>query len=148
VNPSTVGPGGSVTVTDHGWQPDSKVDLTLHSTPVALGSTQADGDGNVKTTVVIPSDTAPGNHTIVLTGVDPNGDPQTHTVAVVVESSTVTTEGTATTSTGGTGASGTSTSSSSGTLPRTGSPVLPLLVVSLSLIGAGIALGVRRRRTT
>jgi hypothetical protein len=139
----TVTPGGSLTITDQGWAPHSKVDIELHSDPVSLGSAQADGKGVIKTTVVIPADTAPGQHNIVLTGTGTNGDPQTHTVAVTVDATTVTAGAT----TGTVSPSGTSTPGTSSDLPRTGGPELPLLIMSLSLLGTGLALVARRRRT-
>jgi len=135
--------GGSLTITDAGWAPNSKVDIELHSDPVSLGSAQADGKGVIKTTVVIPADTDPGQHQIVLTGTGPNGDPQTHTLDVTIAASTVTPEG----ATGSGSPSGTSTSGTSQDLPRTGGPEVPLLIMAVALVGTGLALVSRRRRT-
>jgi hypothetical protein len=134
VSNGDVSPGGSVTVTDGGWQPDSTVDLTLHSTPVSLGTATTGNDGSFSKTVTIPADTSVGEHTIEITGTDANQQPATHTVeidVVTAEGTTVTTVGT-----GGTG-----------TLPFTGGSTLPLLFVALSLLGGGIAMAARRRHS-
>jgi LPXTG-motif cell wall-anchored protein len=65
---STVAPGGTVTITAEGFEAGETVEATLHSTPIELGTTTADGDGNVTMTVTIPSDVEPGAHTVELRG--------------------------------------------------------------------------------
>lgn len=67
-NTSTVGPGGSLLVTGSNFVPYEGITLTLHSTPVTLATTTANGSGSFSVTVTIPSDTAPGTHTILATG--------------------------------------------------------------------------------
>lgn len=80
---SSTSPGGSLTVTGSGFCPTCTITLTIHSTPVTLGTTTSDANGNFSTSVSIPSDTAPGNHTIVAT--DPDGD--TASTAILVAGS-------------------------------------------------------------
>jgi LPXTG-motif cell wall-anchored protein len=143
-NAITVTAGGSLTITDQGWAAHSKVDIALHSDPVSLGSAQADGKGAIKTTVVIPADTDPGRHEVVLTGTAPNGDPQTHTLDVIVEASTVTNEG----ATASGSPTESSTAETNGALPRTGAPDSALLIMGVAVLGTGIALVARRRRTS
>jgi hypothetical protein len=69
---SSVGAGGSLTVSGDGFTPNSSVMVTLHSSPVTLAVTTADPTGAFSVVVTIPSDTTPGTHTILAT--DPNGD--------------------------------------------------------------------------
>ncbi len=134
----SVAPGGSITVTDTGWKAGSTETLTLHSTPVTLGTTTAKDDGSISKTVTIPVDTTLGTHTISVSGTDPSGKAATHSVTIEVsetEGSTVTTVGSS-----GTGSD----------LPFTGSSsTLPTLGLGFVLIGSGIgiALGRRRHRT-
>jgi 5'-nucleotidase len=130
-----VAPGGSVTVTDQGWQPDSTVDLSLHSTPVALGTATTGDDGSFSKTVTIPADTTLGVHTIEITGTDANQQPATHSVEVDVVSA----EGTTVTTV--------HTSGTGGTLPFTGGSTLPLLFIAVSLLGGGVAMAARRRQS-
>ena len=81
----TVGAGGSLIVTGSGFQPGETVTLVLNSTPVTLGTTPANSQGAFSTTVIIPADTTPGNHTIVATG---NTSGSTASTSIVVVSAT------------------------------------------------------------
>ncbi|HVB27882.1 MAG TPA: hypothetical protein VNE21_08230, partial [Mycobacteriales bacterium] len=47
VTPSIQSVGQTVTVSGTGYTPDSTVTITLHSTPVVLGTTTSDNSGNV-----------------------------------------------------------------------------------------------------
>jgi hypothetical protein len=69
---SSVGPGGSLTVSGDGFVPNSSIVVTLHSAPVTLAVATADPTGAFSVNVTIPSDTVPGTHVIVAT--DPDGD--------------------------------------------------------------------------
>jgi hypothetical protein len=131
VSTGDVAPGGSVTVTDGGWQPNSTVDLTLHSTPVALGTATTGDDGSFSKTVTIPADTPVGTHTIEITGTDASQQPATHSVEIDVVAATGSTV--TTTAPGGTTP-----------LPFTGGSTLPLLFVALALLGGGVAMAARR----
>ena len=65
---TTVRPGQPITVQSPGFSPDEQVSVTLHSTPVSLGTVRADGDGDVDAAVTIPSTTVPGSHELIFTG--------------------------------------------------------------------------------
>jgi len=80
-NTSSVGSGGSLTVTGSSFVPGETITLDLHSTPVTLGTTAADGTGAFSATVTIPSGTAPGGHTIVVTGA--SGDSASTAITLV-----------------------------------------------------------------
>lgn len=79
-NSSSTTPGGSLLVTGSNFVPDEGITLTLHSTPVILGTTTATGSGTFSVTVTIPSDTTPGTHTILASGT--TGDSATTTIVV------------------------------------------------------------------
>ncbi len=60
----TIPAGDSLTVTGQNFTPNSSADLSLHSSPVSLGSVTTDGNGEFSAVVTIPSDTTVGAHTI------------------------------------------------------------------------------------
>jgi hypothetical protein len=64
----TAGAGGLVSGAGGGFLSGEPVNVTLHSTPVLVGSFTADQNGNVQFTVTIPPDTPSGDHELVLTG--------------------------------------------------------------------------------
>jgi hypothetical protein len=113
-----------LTISGTGWDPNTTVELTLHSTPVPLGTTETADDGTFTQTVTIPADTATGAHTIEVAGFDAHGDAATVDVANTVTSTPTAPQG---------------------TLPFTGGPILPLTIVGLGAMGAGLALVWRRR---
>jgi hypothetical protein len=82
--PRTVPAGGTVTVTGHLFVPRSRVDLTLHSAPVRLGSVTADDVGTFVATVRIPRGTAQGQHRVVATGTGNDGLPRAAEVTITV----------------------------------------------------------------
>lgn len=63
-NSSSVSQGGSLGLTGSGWVANESVNLTLHSTPVGVGTAQTDANGNFSATVTIPSNTPAGSHYI------------------------------------------------------------------------------------
>lgn len=67
-------PGGTITVYVNGFGPGTTVTITLESDPVVLATVAAGSDGVVNTTVTIPADTPLGSHTIVVRGVDRDGN--------------------------------------------------------------------------
>jgi hypothetical protein len=71
-----------------GWAPDSKVDATLNSDPIPLGSFRADATGTVTIDVPVPAEATPGEHTVVAVGIDPTGAPRTASQSIVLESET------------------------------------------------------------
>jgi hypothetical protein len=124
VSDSRVVRGQSITISGGGADPFAAVKLYLNSTPVLLGSTTADADGDFSATVTIPSSVAAGVHT--LTAVS-NGEVLASLQLVVA---------------GGAG------SSSGGDLPFTGSTTLPGIGIGVGLIalGSSLLLLSRRRR--
>lgn len=67
---NTVAPGGTLDVTASGFLGGERVAIELHSTPVTLRIATATETGAVAARVTIPQNTAPGEHSIVLTGLD------------------------------------------------------------------------------
>ncbi len=66
VSPTSVAPGDHTDVSSQGFKPNESVDITLCSTPVKLTTVSSDPAGDVKATVTIPSGTAVGSHTVVI----------------------------------------------------------------------------------
>jgi hypothetical protein len=130
VTPSTVPPGGSITVQSSGWQAGSSESVTLHSDPVTLGALTADASGNVSGNFSVPAATATGAHTVVIDGKDAQGATRQVTLNITVATSTT---GGATTGTG----TGTSTA---GALAFTGDATRNLASAALLLIAAGLFL--------
>jgi titin len=71
---STAAPGQEIVLVGRGFAPYSTVTLVIYSTPRVLGTVVADGDGNFEDPVRVPADLAAGVHTILATGVDPDGN--------------------------------------------------------------------------
>ncbi|GIE93175.1 hypothetical protein [Paractinoplanes rishiriensis] len=69
-------PGVGIAITGSGYAPFSTVYLSLFSNPVSLGTTTADANGNISVTVTVPLGTPIGNHTLLATGLDANGEVQ------------------------------------------------------------------------
>jgi hypothetical protein len=61
-------------VTASGLAPDSNVRVTMYSLPRALGNLATDEEGRVDARVLVPADVVRGEHTLVMEGIDPNGD--------------------------------------------------------------------------
>jgi hypothetical protein len=61
-------PGQQVTRILKGFKPNEVVTLVLHSTPVALGTFTADGNGVVTATFTLPAGTVLGTHTLAYDG--------------------------------------------------------------------------------
>ena len=64
---------GELPATGGGLAPASQVDMTLYSSPVRLGTAQVTPAGTISSTPTVPSTTALGAHTLVLTGVTDTG---------------------------------------------------------------------------
>ena len=72
-NPVTFGhpevaPGATQTATAEGFTPGETVSAVLHSEPVDVGTFIADEEGVVSAQFIVPANTAPGEHRLVLTG--------------------------------------------------------------------------------
>ena len=121
---SAVTAGGSVTLRAVGFAPGEQVDVSLHSTEVALGTFTADAAGAVEGDITVPADVEPGHHTIVMVG-QTSGT----LVEVPIEVLPVVVD-------------------DPNQLPATGSPSAPLASVAVALLvggGALVAEGRRRR---
>lgn len=66
--------GGAIAPTGSGFAAGTPVTTALHSDPVILGSLMTDENGEVNGTLRIPADTPPGQHTLVVSGLDENGE--------------------------------------------------------------------------
>ena len=69
---TTVDPGQLLTATGRGFKALGSVDLAFESTPVALGTFQADASGVVTARLTVPSNATPGTHQIAATGPAPD----------------------------------------------------------------------------
>ena len=65
---STVAQGGTVGVAGNGFEAGERLTVQLHSTPVTLGTIDADSAGNFSAPFTIPASTNPGVHRIVVSG--------------------------------------------------------------------------------
>lgn len=74
--------GSTITVTGSGFTPGAVYDVVVHSTPAVIGQATAAADGTVTATGTIPSDLAPGAHTVFLA--DGSGNPVTDPLAFTV----------------------------------------------------------------
>ena len=61
-------PGGEVVVEASDFVEGEDLNITMYSTPVALGTVKADAKGGARTTVRIPEDAAEGLHHLVVSG--------------------------------------------------------------------------------
>ncbi|MTD13401.1 hypothetical protein GIS00_05515 [Nakamurella sp. YIM 132087] len=132
-----VSQGGALDITAAGFYPDETVTVTLHSTPIVLGSFIADASGAVAGTVTIPTDAEVGAHTITLDGVT-SGLSVSADIYVLAASA----------GGGGTGGGGSSGGGSGPDLAATGVDSLGIASwgVGLVLVG-GAALALARRRS-
>lgn len=129
---SQVVAGGVVSGSGGGFAGGSIVGFELHSDTVVLGQGVAAADGTVTITGVIPADTPPGEHTLVLVGEGPDGEQVLFEQPIVVVEATP------------------SVPDLDAVLPATGTDSLPLVELALALLAAGVVLDVtarcRRRR--
>jgi hypothetical protein len=117
-------PGARITKVIGGFKPHEVVHLTLHSTPVDLGTFTADANGVVTATFTLPAGTVVGTHHLVFEGAQ-----GTHYVAALTVAAAAT------------------TTASGSELAYTGADVAVPLVGGLVLLGAGAgAMVVGRRR--
>lgn len=61
---TTLAAGQSLSVSGVNFMPNTRIRITLYSTPIILSTVSADGNGAFSTTVTIPTDTAVGTHTL------------------------------------------------------------------------------------
>ncbi|MDQ2660676.1 MAG: family 78 glycoside hydrolase catalytic domain [Actinomycetota bacterium] len=122
ISQADVKPGDTITVTGEGFAPGESVTIDLRSQSVRLGEAVADDTGAFSTSVTIPSDTATGEHHVVLTGENPES---TISFTITVDPDTVILPG---------------------GIATTGAVVAPVLTLGLLLVAAGAALFIWRRR--
>jgi hypothetical protein len=79
--------GGTVTVSGTGFAIDSNVYVTFESAPLLLATATADASGAFSVGVTIPY-SASGQHTLVATGLDPQGSARVLTSTIHVLSAT------------------------------------------------------------
>lgn len=142
VSATVVPQGGSLTVAGPGFAPESSVSIDIRSEVVHLKTTDAEENGWVRARVRIPDDLEEGNHTLMLTGRNPDGSARQLTASLLVV------EG----GHGGTpGEPGNDQQGEAGVLAHTGvSGTTDLAMAGAVLLGAGgltLRLVRRRRRS-
>jgi hypothetical protein len=80
-----VAPLQAVDVATSGFQPDSDVEIWLHSEPMLLARAKADATGALRTTVQIPAQAPAGDHRLVITGRSTQGETISVAMAVRVQ---------------------------------------------------------------
>ena len=116
-NDPALAPGTVITLTISYLVPNATYSLTLHSTPIALGSITANGAGTATYQLTIPAGLAAGAHTVAVTDASGNA-----------------------------GASYAFSVAGSTALAKTGTNISTLIVVAIGLIILGAALTRRPRR--
>jgi hypothetical protein len=131
---STVDPCGVISITAAAYQPNEQVTLTLDNTSTVLGTATTDANGNLSTTVKIPTGTSDGPHTVVATGT--SGDSSTTAIDVEGSCPAVLT------------ASSTSSTPPASGLAFTGADIALMVTVAAAALGVGglLLLATRRRR--
>ena len=82
--PASLTAGQTVDVSGAGFLARSTVTVVVYSTPTVLGSLVAE-DGAFDTSVTLPAGLPAGEHTLVATGVGPDGEPWTLTRSVTAQ---------------------------------------------------------------
>lgn len=126
--------GESVTATGGGYRPASRVEVTLNSEPMPLGSATTDAAGAFELRFTVPASATLGRHTVTASGVDGAGAARVLSATLEV-----------------TAAGGAPAGSRDGsTLPRTGLATAAMAGLGTALVALGTVavVGVRRRRTS
>ena len=120
----TLTAGQKVTLTGEGFAPGTTVQLTVFSSPVSLGTVVAGEDGSFSVEVTIPANLADGTHHLVATGIAADGTTRNLVITVTVSGGVA-------------------------TLATTGFDAVPVAVGGglVLLVGAGLAVGARRRES-
>lgn len=145
VDPTTVAPGGQLTVSGQGAPPGETLELVFGTSVLATVSANNDPDGTfVFPPVTVPSDTASGDYPITVRV--ENGDPfQCEGVDVLTGVVTVS----ARAASAGAAAAGGSAATGASSLPATGSDSLPMAQLgALLVVFGGLAVLAARKRNS
>jgi LPXTG-motif cell wall-anchored protein len=131
---STVAPGEKITIIGDGFKPGTNVSVIVYSEPQVLGTTLVGPDGSFRFEVTVPAGLPAGQHSLVASGIAPDGSERFIRMNVTVDA-----DGTATIDGNGDGVDD--------TLAYTGAePLVPALLGAGALVGGGALLFVSRRR--
>jgi hypothetical protein len=142
---------GSVVETHGGgYLPRSTVTVVVYSAPVVLTSVEVDGTGTFWAEVTLPADLPAGEHTLVATGVDTDGETRVLTRAVTVAGPAAAPATVVPAAAVPVAAVPAAPAPSSGGLAHTGAYVGVMAVGGVLTLVVGVALVLigRRRRTT
>ncbi|MPQ99773.1 LPXTG cell wall anchor domain-containing protein [Modestobacter sp. I12A-02628] len=81
-----IDPGQALTVVGTGFLPFSTATIVIYSTPIVLGDVVTDAQGNFSTTVTVPKTLEAGTHSLVASGIAPDGTSRFLRMDVVMES--------------------------------------------------------------
>ena len=65
---------GELSLDKFSFQNSSSASLTIHSSPMQLGTYPVEQDGSLRATFTLPSSIEPGRHVLVLEGISPSGE--------------------------------------------------------------------------
>jgi ELWxxDGT repeat protein len=143
VSDTTLGAGSSVTVLYTGFNANELVLMLMASNPVVIGSANADANGNVAITGIIPLSTTAGSHTLALYA-PVSGFGAKQPISVTASAAGGSTTGSGTSAGSGAGSGGGTPSVDPATLPATGRGDGPaLLALLLLVVGIGLIAGRR-----
>ena len=139
------GAGERVPCEGGGFGRDTRATCDIRSTPIFLASFVADSLGVIRGEVTIPTTITPGQHTLVLTGVDPQGRPHVVRTPIRIIAAAGVPGTNPRSNAGGTGSAG---GVGGVQLPRTGQQIASVTALGLGLLAAGgmaVYSGRRRR---
>ncbi|GAA2569471.1 hypothetical protein GCM10010435_49360 [Winogradskya consettensis] len=143
---STAVPGEQIILVGDGFAPYSTITIALYSTPTLLATATTDAAGAFRKAVTIPAGLDPGRHTLLATGVDPDGNTFSRSLSVTVKAATSSPSPTTSTSPAATPSpTPTTTPPPDSTMPRTGENIALIAGVGLLMIITGLGLALVRR---
>jgi hypothetical protein len=137
---------GSITIhiVGGGFRHHIDLSITVRSTPEQIGTTMSDANGNFAASALLPSNLAPGEHTVTV-----SGDGVTESAVFTLPgNASVAPSSFSTPAASGTSSSGSSSSGSSGPLAFTGTDVTAVAAVGGGAIAGGglLVMSSRKRR--